>query len=298
MSLLLRLIRNAFYKWQNDRAPTLAAALAFYTLLSLAPFIILLISLTGLVWGEEAVRGELFGRLLGMFGPEGAETVENIVAAYSQPSSNILAAIIGLIALFFGATAVFGQLQEAMNVVWNIEPNPTKGIMGLVREQWASFAMLFIFGFIFIVSLILSALINFMSDRYANLLPFSATLLEIINASIGFLVTAVLFGSMFRILAGVYLRWSDVAWGCIFTAALFILGKTLLGFYLGRSAFSSSYGSASAVIVIPIWVYYSSQIFLFGAELTQVRLRQNRIKVIPRAGFHFSRDNTWTVGLR
>lgn len=287
--MLLSMFRTAFSEWQKDRAATYGAALAFYTLLSLAPFVILLLSITGLVWGEEAVRGELYGQLRGIFGEEGAKTVESMVAASSKPTSNIFATIVGIVTLLLGATAVFGQLQQAMNAVWDVERTVTKGIIGLIRERWISFSMLLVFGFLFIVSLLLSALINLMSERYSGLLPFSAVVLEIINASLGFLIMSILFGAMYKILAGVQLRWRDVAWGGIVTAALFVLGKTLLGLYLGHAAPASSYGAAGAVIVIPIWIYYSSQIFLYGAELTQVHTRKNRI-ISPRAGFHNSKD--------
>lgn len=289
MRYLYLMLQTAFNQWQRDRAPTLGAALAFYTLLSLAPFVILLVSVTGLLWGDEAVRGQLFTQLRGMFGPDSARAIEDMVAASSRPSSNLLAGIVGLITLLFGATAVFGQLQEAMNVVWDVERKPDEGITGLIRERWVSFSMLVVFGFFFVVSLLLSAAINFMASRYSSLLPFSATLLEIINAFISFIVTAAIFGAMFKILAGVRLGWSDVVWGGAITAILFIAGKTLLGLYLGHSAVSSSYGSAGAVIVIPVWVYYSSQIFLFGAELTQVRVSQKRTALVPRSGFHLIR---------
>ena len=218
-----------------------------------------------------------------------------MVAANSQQFSNVLAAGVGLLTLLLGATAVFGQLQEAMDVVWRVRRTNNQGLMGLVRERWASFSMVLVFGFFLVVSLLLSTIINFMSDRFSRLLPFSSTLIEVANGLIGLLVTAAIFGAMFKILAGVRLDWKDVTWGGTVTAVLFIFGKTLLGLYLGYSTVSSSYGSAGAVIIIPIWVYYSSQLFLFGAELTYVKVSEKGKRLTTREGFYSEENKIFSI---
>ncbi len=200
-----------------------------------------------------------------------------------------------MLTLLLGATAVFGQLQEAMDVVWRVRRTNNQGLMGLVRERWASFSMVLVFGFFLVVSLLLSTIINFMSDRFSRLLPFSSTLIEVANGLIGLLVTAAIFGAMFKILAGVGLDWKDVTWGGTVTAVLFIFGKTLLGLYLGYSTVSSSYGSAGAVIIIPIWVYYSSQLFMFGAELTYVKVSEKGKRLTTREGFYSEENKIFSI---
>lgn len=264
------------------------AALAYYTLFSLAPFIILLVSLTGMVWGREAVQGELFAELRGLVGVDGAKTIEHMVAASSRPLSNFAAALIGVVTLIIGATAVFGQLQQAMYSVWDVEPAGKQGFITMLRQRWASFSMVIAFGFLLLVSLVLSALLNFLAAHFSQRIPFPPLLLEAANSLLGFFVTAGIFAAMFRLLSGVVLRWRDVLYGSVVTAVLFTVGKTLLGMYIGQSAFSSSYGAAGALVVVLVWVYYSAQIFLFGAELTRVLMLRSELSIIPRPGLKLS----------
>jgi len=264
------LLKQTFDEWNADRAPRLAAALSYYTVFSIAPFLIVVIAVAGLVAGRDAVRGRLDEQIQGLVGREGADMIQELVQNTGKPSDNILASIIGIATLLLGAGGVFGQLQEALNTVWGVQPKPGRGILGTIKDRFLSFTMVLGVGFLLMVSLIVSAAVTAAGAYVQRLLPGTDFVLQAINFLISFGVVTLLFAMMFKILPDVKVKWQDVWIGAGFTSLLFSIGKTLIGLYLGNSGVLSTYGAAGSLIVILLWVFYSAQILLFGAEFTQV----------------------------
>lgn len=280
-----RVLLEAYRDFQEDRAPSLGAALAYYTIFSVAPLLIIVISIAGIVFGEEAVRGELYRQISNLVGGDGAKFIQDAVASVSNEEKSIAATITGMVVLFLGATGVFIQLQDALNAVWNVR-HTASGFFSVLLLRWTSFTMVLGIGFLLLVSLFLSALIALVS----NLVPESllgVVFTEVTHFALTFLIITFLFALMYRVLPGVRLAWRDVWFGAALTAGLFVAGKTLLGIYLGRAAVGSTYGAAGTAIVLLVWVYYSSQILLFGAECTQVVTRLRGRELILRPGYAF-----------
>jgi len=268
-----RVSKETADEWMNDNAFRLAAALAYYTLFSLAPLVVVAVGIAGLVFGEDAVRGQIFDQLRGLVGDESAAAVQSAVAAASLKSSGITASIVGILTLLIGASAVFGEMQDALNTIWDAKPPPGTSVWTLIRKRLLSLAMVVVIGFLLLVSLALSAVLNVFSGYLGGILPVPAFALEGANFVLSFLITALLFGSIFKVLPDVPVDWSDVTVGSLATAAMFTLGKSLIGMYLGRAAVASAYGAAGSVIVLLLWVYYSSLILYLGAEFVQVWAR-------------------------
>lgn len=264
------LTKATFNDWIDDNVPRLGAALAYYTLFSLAPMLVVAIGVAGLVFGEEAARGEIFTQLQGLIGPEGAKLVESLLQSVSKPSHGILATVLGLFTFLLGATTAFVELQSSLNTVWEVQPKPGQGVKGLLRDRVLSFGMLLGIGFLLLVSLAMSAGLaafsTFMGDRVPGFYYFA----QILNLILSLSVQTVLFAMMYKFLPDVKLAWRDVWVGAFATSVLFTLGKFLLGFYIGSSSVTSGYGAAGSVAVLLLWVYYSTQILLLGAEFTQV----------------------------
>jgi len=259
-----------FNDWIDDNVPRLGAALAYYTLFSLAPMLVVAIGVAGLVFGQEAARGELFGQLQSLIGAEGAKLVESLLQSVSKPSHGILATILGLATFALGATTAFVELQSALNTVWEVQPKPGRGVKGLLRDRVLSFGMLLGIGFLLLVSLGVSAALSAFSTFMGDRVPGFYYLAQILNLVLSLSVQTVLFAMMYKFLPDVKLQWRDVWVGAFVTSVLFTLGKFLLGFYLGSSSVTSGYGAAGSVAVLLLWVYYSTQILLLGAEFTQI----------------------------
>jgi membrane protein len=283
MKAVWTLIRDAAKDWSDDHAARLAAALAFYALLSLAPLLMLAVSVAGLVFGDEAARGGIADQLTGLVGPQGAETIETILASARSGSAGVLGTVFGTLVLLFGASGVFGELQGALNVVWEVEPKPGRGIKGILRDRFASFAAVMGVAFLLLVSLVLGAALAAFGAFLSGALPGGAWLWQAVNFVISLGVTTCLFALVFKLVPDAKVAWADVWIGAAVTAILFELGKLAIGLYLGRSGVSSAFGAAGSVVVIVIWIYYSAQILLFGAELTQVYARQFGSGIRPDA---------------
>lgn len=267
---LWRLITRAFEEWLHDQAPLQAAALAFYTIFAIAPLLIISISVAGLLFGEEAARGEIFEQIRFLVGEDGARAVETVMENAARPAASIPAAAIGLLVLLFGASGVFGQLQQALNAVWHVQPKEGRGFWGILRDRFVSFTMVVGVGFLLMVSLLLSAALHGFARFLNEQWPGSASMIQALNVAVSYGVFTALFAMMYKVLPDIRMRWRDVWFGAAITAALFALGKYLIGLYLGRSSLGSTYGAAGSLVIVLVWVYYSSQVLLFGAEVTKV----------------------------
>ena len=278
----ISILKQTFWEWLEDQAPTLGAALAYYTVFSLAPLLIIAISIAGLVLGKEAAQGQIFQELRGLLGTESGKAVQDIVQSTSaDPSTSLLASVVGFVTLLFGASGVFGQLQTSLNAIWGVQPKPGRGLFGIVRDRFLSFGFILAIGFLLLVSLVLTAAIAFLGQQFGSMIPGMEALVQSLNSILSVAVITLLFAMLFKFLPDARIAWHDVWIGAFITAALFTVGKVALGFYLGKSGVSSSYGAAGSLIVLLLWVYYSSQIVFFGAELTQVYANRFGSHVAP-----------------
>jgi membrane protein len=265
------LVRDAGMEWWDDKAPSLGAALAFYTALSLSPILLIVIGVCGLVFGQDAAQGQIVAQLRDLIGEQGAQAIEAMIANAWSPASGIIALIVGIVTLLIGATGVFAQLQDSLNTVWEVPPRSGTGILLLFKERLLSLAMILSLGFLLLVSLVVNAALSALGTYCAGLVPGGWTiLLHVVNFLLTFGVTLVMFALIFKLLPDARIAWSDVWVGSAITALLFMVGKYLIGIYLGASAVGSSYGAAGSFVVLMLWLYYSTQILLFGAEFTQV----------------------------
>ncbi|MDY6940569.1 MAG: YihY/virulence factor BrkB family protein [Cyanobacteriota bacterium] len=276
-----KLIREAIQEWQEDNASRLAAALAYYTVFSLAPLLIIAIAIAGAIFGEEAARGEIVGQIQGLVGREGAQVVETAIENANQPDISSFASIISIAVLLFGASGVFAQLQEALNTIWDVKAKPKNGLWNLVRKRILSFSAVLGIAFLLLVSLIISAALSGLNRYASHLLPGADFLWQILDTGISFGFITLLFALMYKYLPDVKIQWSDVWVGAAITAALFTIGKFGLGLYLGGGSFGSTYGAAGSLVVVLAWVYYSAQILFFGAEFTQVYARRYGSCIVP-----------------
>jgi membrane protein len=274
------LIRRAIDAWVEDKAPTMAAALAYYSFFSIAPVIIIAIAVAGLVFGEDAARGEISRQLRGLVGEGGAKAVEGLIASASGHRAGVTATVVGLAAILFGATGVFAELQESLNTIWKAPPRQTSGVSSFLRTRFLSFAVVLGIGFLLLVSLVLSAILSAIAVRLQGYVGW-AWLGQGVSSVVSFGVTALLFAMIFKLLPDVRVDWKDVWFGATVTAVLFSLGKLLLGLYLGKTSILSTYGAASSLAALLLWVYYSSMILLFGAELSHAMAEHRRGQAAP-----------------
>jgi membrane protein len=259
--------RQASSEWINDNAPRLGASIAFYTLLSLAPVIVIAVAVAAVVYGQEAAQGRLASEIQDIAGPDVAWTIQEMITRAYQPRTGVIATLLGLATLAFGASSMFVELHEAMNTIWNVprplDRNNAATVIRLIRDRFYSFATVLGIGFLLLVSLVLNAWIAAM--RIA--VPRVATFLIL------YLVVALLFAALFKILPDVTLKWSDVALGALITSLLFTIGKQLIGLYFANTGLGSTYSAAGSPMVVLLWVYYSAQLFFWGAEFSKVYTR-------------------------
>jgi membrane protein len=268
--LLGKVLKNALAGWWNDNVPRMGAALAYYTLFALAPILIVAIAVAGLAFGPEAVRGEIVGQIEGLVGLEGAQAVQAMLEGVAKPSSSIPATIIGVVTFFLGATGAFLELQSDLDAIWRVKPKSRGNFLrDLVMQRLISFGLVLGFAFLLLTSLVVSAALAAAHTYMGSAFPGVAVLWEAVNVLVSLGVITLLFAMIYKVLPDVKLAWGDVWVGALVTAGLFTIGKFLIGLYLGTSSFASTYGAAGSVIVILIWVYYSSQIILLGAEFTR-----------------------------
>lgn len=278
---LRKMLKQTVNDWLDDSAPMHGAALAFYSLLSIAPLLVVAIAVAGFVYGEEAARGELDTQIRGLVGKEGAEAVQELLAHAQQPTQGILATVIGLATLLVGASGVFGQLQMSLNAIWEVRPKPGGGIWSFLQTRLLSFTMVLGIGFLLLMSLILSAILAGVAGYVQQFFPGGGWVTQGANVVVSLAVITLLFAMIFRLLPDAKIAWKDVWAGAALTALMFTVGKFGIGEYLGRASVGSSYGAAGSLVVLILWVYYSSQILLFGAEFTQVYARQTGSPIEP-----------------
>jgi membrane protein len=278
------LLRQTFQEWLQDKAPQLGAALAYYTVFSLAPLILLLLAIVGAIFRHDpaGASNKITQQMSYFLDPSALQVVQSIAQNASQPGKSTIATIIGIALALFGASGVFGQLQDALNTIWGVKAKPGRGIWGFLRNRFLSFAMVAGICFLLLVSLAMEALLKGFSHYVQSVLPGGTVVALTVYLIFDFGVVVLLFAMIFKFLPDVKIQWRDVWIGAVMTAILFGVGKWLLGLYLGSGAAGSAYGAASSLITLLLWVYYSSQILLFGAEFTQV--------YAARAGREFKPD--------
>ncbi len=282
-----KLMVDTYKCWDAHEAPRLGASLAFYTILSLSPLVILTVAIVALAFGKTNAQSQIIGQVQGMIGAEGGQAVEQMLQHAQKPSSGITASVVAIITLFFGASGVFGELRSALNKIWEAKPAATAGLMGMIRQRFFSFGMVLSIGFLLMVSLVLSAGLAAVGKFAGGLLPLPEFVLTALNLLISFLGIAGLFAVIFRFVPETRTPWRDVLYGGLATAFFFTLGKSLIGLYLGKAGVGSAYGAAGSLIVVIVWVYYSAQIFFFGAEFTHMLSKRHDVnadvKSVPSA---------------
>lgn len=278
------LLKESYLGWDNDKAWRLGAALAYFTVFSLAPFLLIVIALAGLIFGQDAAQGQIVNQIQGLIGTQGAQTVQAMLENAYLSRASIPVTIFGVIMLVFGATGVFVQLRDALNTVWHIDPKPVSTVRGFVKTRLTSLSIIMGIGFILLVSLIISAALGAVSGYLGRLLPGLDTLLKILDFLISFVVITILFAMIFKVLPDAQASWRDVMIGAAVTSLLFSIGKTAIGLYLGNSGVASTFGAASSLVIILLWTFYSTQIMLFGAEFTKVYANRFGSRIAPEPG--------------
>ncbi|MBS0018372.1 MAG: YihY/virulence factor BrkB family protein [Arthrospira sp. SH-MAG29] len=275
------LFKETITEWQKDKVPILAAALAYYMVFSLAPLLMIVIAVAGLIVGEAVAQQEVLDQLEKLMGEQGASVIANAIQSQFHPSSSIITTIIGVVTLLFAATTIFAQLKESLNIIWHVEVIPGQGIWEFIRSRILSIIMVLLVGLLLLSSLAISSFLAGMSDWLDQVVSIPRLLRSLIDNGVSFILITILFGQIYRILPDVKIAWSDVAVGSGITAILFIIGRTFISFYLGRATVASAYGAASSFVVLLLWIFYSCQIFLLGAELTKIWSRRFGNQIRP-----------------
>jgi membrane protein len=270
LKTLTDLLRQAGAAWFSDNAPRLGAALAFYTLFSLAPVLIVAVSVAGFVFGEKAAQGEIVRQFQGLMGMQGATAIETIIQSTNRPALGVFATMLGLLAILVGASGAFNELQDALNTIWKVDSSAKSFWAASRRQRLFSLGLVLATGFLLLTSLVVTACLSAAEKVLSNLLPVPVVLLESMNAVLSFCMIAILFALIFKFIPDTNIPWRDVRMGAAVTSILFTVGKVIIGYYLGHSALTSAYGAAASLVIFLIWIYYSTLILLFGAELTHV----------------------------
>jgi membrane protein len=279
---IYELFRDTASAWIDDKAATRGAALAYYSMFSIAPIVILAVSLAGVVYGQDAASGKMAEQLEGTVGPTVAGPIEALVRSASNPTSSALAATAGLLAALFGAAGFFGELQDALNTMWQVKPQPGRALLRVVRDRAFSFAMVLAAGALLLASLVVTAALNALAQFLTpEALPGGVELWGGVNWLVSLAFVTLLFALIFKIVPDVEVAWRDVGPGALLTGALFTIGKYLLAIYVTRTSLASAYGAAGSLVVVLMWVYYSTQILLFGAEFTRAQARRRGTTVAP-----------------
>jgi len=278
-----RVLKKAFEEFSDDNAMKLSASLSYYTLFSLGPMLVIIISFAGIFFGKDAVEGEIYNQIKDLVGSGAARQVQSIIANAQQHGDGVTGAIIGIGLLLLGATGVFNEIQSSINYMWSVKAKPEKGWLKILLNRLISFSLVISCGFILLVSLALTALLEILGDKLREFFPEATVVVFfILNYVLVLLVTSTLFAIIFKVLPDAKIRWKDVMIGSIFTALLFMVGRVLIGFYLGRSHIGLAYGAAASLILLLTWVYYSSIILYFGAEFTKVYALYHGGGIMPR----------------
>jgi membrane protein len=266
------LLKESWNAWSTDKAPRLGAALAYYTLFSLAPLLVIVIAVAALIFGQDAAQGKIVAEIQGLVGEESARAIQTMIDQARTPATGIVATILSLITLLLGATGVVGELKDTLNTIWHVQPAPEMGLLRTLKTRLASLAFVLGLGFLLLVSLVISAVLSALSGFFNNLFssPWLLYALQVVNFVVSLGVITVLFAMLYRFLPDTEIPWRDVWIGAGMTALLFVISKFLIGLYLGRSSIASAYGTAGSLVLILVWVYYASLVLLFGAEFTAV----------------------------
>ncbi len=276
-----KLLKQAVKEWQQDKVPILAAALAYYMVFSVAPIVIIVIAVLGFIVGESVARQEVIEQMEGLIGADAANSVRVVIQNQFKPSSNIIATVIATLTVIFGATTVVVQLKQALNMIWDVAVKPGQGVKGFVKTRILSILMVMGIGLILLLSLILSAVLAGVDRLLEQYLSVPSIVWSLADNLISVILMTLLFGQVYRVLPDVEIAWKDVVVGSVITAVLFTLGKAGISLYLGNSSVGSAYGAAGSLVIFLMWVFYSAQIFLFGAELTKVWARTYGSKIRP-----------------
>lgn len=282
------LLRKASMRWRRDRASHEAAAVAFYTVFSLAPLAIVAIGMAGILYGHAAARGDLVTHIEDLVGPEASSLVQTAIQNAGAEQRGVVATSIGFAVLLIGATKVFTQLQATLNDIWKVKPKPGKTFKHLLRHRLLSFGLVISIGFLLLVSLVVSALLSSVGTYLGRFLPENQTMARLFDIMLSLTVISFMFAAIFRYLPDVQIPWRGALSGGILSAVLFTAGKFLIGLYLGRSTLASTYGAAGSLVILLIWVYYSAQILLFGAEFTWLYIQERGLSVTPAAHAEFA----------
>jgi membrane protein len=266
------LFSDSLESWSKHKAPRLGASLAFYTLLSLTPLLLVTVSIVGLIFGRQSAESDIVQQVQELIGPQGAKAIGALLEGAQNKTHGIMATILGLITLLFGASGVLIELRDALNTIWEVPTRPLNGlqtIKSFIKDRLFSFALVLAIGFVLLVSLAVTAFISAVGALSASVLPAHEAILHLANSMVSFVIIAGLFAAIYKVMPDVRIEWRDVALGGALTSLLFTIGKLLIGLYLGKASFASTYGAAASVVVFIVWVYYSSQIFFLGAEFTK-----------------------------
>jgi len=282
------IFKRAIAGWWNDNVPRLGASLAYYTLFALAPILIVAITIAGLVFGADAVQRQVTGEISGLMGDEGGRAVQAMLRGASQRGGNGIATAVGLVTFFLGATGAFLELQTALNAIWRVKPKPDAGIKDMLLQRLLSFGLVVGVGFLLLVSLLVSAGLSALSHYLGTLVPEITVVWQGVNTLVSLAVVTALFAMIYQFLPDVDLKLRHVFLGALVTAGLFNIGKYLIGLYLGTSGVATAYGAAGSVVVLLVWVYYSSQIVLLGAEFTRAYVE--RFGARPKPSPHATKD--------
>ena len=282
MASIWKLLKQTYKEWRDDKASRLAAALSYYTAVAIAPLLVLLVTVIGFFYGQDSAQIQLIGQLRGMVGPQGAEVAQAVIESADQPNVAGIAGILSLLTLMWGASNVFVELQDSLDTIWGVElKKRNTGITAMIRERFLSFSMILVIGFLLLVSLVLTAVLSAVGNLLGGMMPGLALLWQVVNFVVSFGITTLLFALIYKVLPDAEFSWRDVWMGAAVTALLFTIGKFVLGLYLGNQTMTSAYGAAGSLVVLLIWIYYSAQIFFFGAEFTQVYARRIGDGVVP-----------------
>lgn len=312
LSSIFTLLKDTFSEWSDDKAPRLGAALAYYTVFSISPLLIIVVAMAGFVFGRDAVQGQIVEQIQGLVGKDGAKVIQTMIQSAHKPSSNVIVTVIGIVTLILGAAGVFNELQDALNTIWKVAPKQGSSAMETIRsylktfrrsgfnrpsaqlkslfrvlipslrDRLMSFTVVLGVGFLLLVSLVLSAGLSALGKFLSGLLPGFIHVMQVLNFIVSFGVITVLFAMIYKILPDVEIKWKNVWMGAALTSLLFTIGKFLIGLYIGNSSVASSYGAAGSLVIILIWVYYAAQILFFGAEFTKVYTKMYDPRTAPQ----------------
>jgi membrane protein len=271
-------------KWNAINAPRLGAALSFYSMLSVAPLLVISIAIAGMVFGETAARGQIVWQIESLVGHEGGQAIQSMIEHAHHPGAGLVASIVGILTLLFGASGVFLELRDSLNLIWDVHRTARSGWKAMLHERFTAFAMVVGIGFLLMVSLLANAAIAAAGTFFGAFLPVPEAVLQLINALISFGGITLAFALLYKIVPDARIEWHDVWIGAAVTAALFTIGKFLIGLYIGRAALSSAYGAAGSLVVFLVWVYYSAQVFFLGAEFTRCFAEQYGSRAQARLG--------------